>query len=329
MRKRGVSCPGRICDLGATSIALRILVASICTSSLLLTWPTLAASDSDAFNIPAPADTSVLKKNVFWATQYYVLSAQNSQLPPPQAYPLLGRKRVALGAALIENNWCSAALEGTAYVKFSSELPRTFYGLLTLDRVTVAASDEKQYPLFLTVPFSFTGRISGSDYKDERGTASFKWGVRFGADWCPMVEFDGSSVNVDLQNSGFLGVKNWLARDFLSNELNKWLACGALREKFSAVWQTVTVPIAFGANTLYLTVVPSSKSGSVGFTDAIVENNRLKLKMVIDATTTLTTKPGTAAKIALPSATSHLAPPQTHGADVEGLFSGTVYPDFH
>ncbi len=125
----------------------RILTIIICGSNLLLTLPAVAGGVPDAFDIPAPSDTSLLTKEVFWATQYYVLSAQNSQLPVPQAYPLLGRMRSNLGAALTESNWCSAALEGTAYITFSSATPRTFnYTGVDPDRNFEQANYVRLYP---------------------------------------------------------------------------------------------------------------------------------------------------------------------------------------
>lgn len=90
---------------------------------LLLVSKAVAA---DSFELQPPSSTSDLEKRIFWATQYYVSSSENSNLSPPTSYPLLGKARASLGAGLLTKEWCSAALEGTTFVKYTSSPGVTF-----------------------------------------------------------------------------------------------------------------------------------------------------------------------------------------------------------
>lgn len=80
----------------------------------------------DSFSLPAPNNLSTLARFTLWATQYYVSVSNNSTLSVPAAFPLLGRDRAELGAALVVPDWCSAALEGTTQVVGSTTTTQLF-----------------------------------------------------------------------------------------------------------------------------------------------------------------------------------------------------------
>jgi 3D (Asp-Asp-Asp) domain-containing protein len=115
---------------------------AVVLAGCLLSGPAGAQSD---FQFAAPNDLAPLKKVSLWATQYYVSSANHSTLSQPQAYPLLGKRRVALGASLLPRPWCDAALEGTVAVHFQGQTDVYTYNYAGLDVPTFTQANCAQY----------------------------------------------------------------------------------------------------------------------------------------------------------------------------------------
>ncbi len=199
-------------------------------------------------------------------------------------------------------------------------------GVLTIDKIEIAESGKPQYPLEIKAPFSYTGKINGTPYKDETGTATIDWAIRVGndktpPDWCPIVEFDAPYV--ELQNPGFFWYKDYIAKDYLNNELSKLLSCDNLKNDLSQAWRTLSFPIAVGTGIFYLNASPSS----IAISDAVVEDSHIRLQLLVDATATLTRKAPTSS-VSLPAPGRLQGSPKTGGGDAESSISAYVYPDF-
>lgn len=75
----------------------------------------------DSFDFPVPSTLG--KKIMFWATNYYLHVVFGENTGP---HPLLDRFGNTLGPTFSKNDWCTSALEGSARVIYSDKSVRTF-----------------------------------------------------------------------------------------------------------------------------------------------------------------------------------------------------------
>jgi hypothetical protein len=199
-----------------------------------------------------------------------------------------------------------------------------FVGTLIVDKIRIESNFDKMRPLDVTAPFSFSGAISGSEYKNEKGEVRVQLGVVIGKNWCPGLEIGNPSVELD--NPGLFGIKEWLATTFLKTEMQNFITCDTLKAAIGRAWSVYEFPLMFGQNTLFVNINPSA----ISFTDVVVDNGRVLFKAIIQAAALLKTKASGSIKLSLPAEVGHLEMPGKPGvADAEGVFRGDIVPDFH
>src|SRR6478735_9311641 len=88
-------------------VKLLLLLSFICLRGI-------AQFDSAHFNLPEPVKTDSLSQHSLWATQYYIHSFTSGG-----KIPLLTKQGDSTGLFADTCDFCTASLEGTAFIKDS------------------------------------------------------------------------------------------------------------------------------------------------------------------------------------------------------------------
>lgn len=162
----------------------------------------------------------------------------------------------------------------------------SYVGTGRLGNVVLRASGSDKFPIEVTAPFKWKGKIKGFDVV-ANGDVTIDFGIRADDDWCKLLEFDDPKVElvqskaIDLAYVPFAseGIKAAIA-GALGN------LCGQVNNAASAAWHNVVFPLEFQGKTLFLNFDPKA----VSIVSATVQDNTLKLGMSLAFDSTLASK---------------------------------------
>jgi hypothetical protein len=208
--------------------------------------------------------------------------------------------------------------------------PDPYDAVLTIEKISFAQSGQPHFPIEVTAPFRFRGKVKGSD-RDDSGTVKLNFGFRVSETWCPpLIEFEIASVDLD---GSFAFLRNLIAQPIIKSQLDQLFECNSVKKFIAQFWQTVDLPVQLGDTTLFLNVEPQS----ITIANLVVEGSNIKLMLDVGTTANLKTKATKSGQRPLPEnkkgqpqrlfVTGKPAKP-TRDSEMEGTLSVNIGVDF-
>jgi hypothetical protein len=157
-----------------------------------------------------------------------------------------------------------------------------------VEKVSLTASQKKQFPIELKAPFRWAGTIGVFDVKAD-GDVTVDFAINVGPDWCPLVELDDSVVELYPEkaiNLARVPYAKTIIRNAVDAALKKQLNCQTLKKAVAELWHAAAVPVQIGDKKFVININPAT----VAVTGVAVVDNRLLFKAAVDLATVLSSK---------------------------------------
>jgi hypothetical protein len=162
----------------------------------------------------------------------------------------------------------------------------SYAGTGRLENVVLKASGSDKFPIEVSAPFNWKGRIKGVNVIAS-GEVTIDFAVRAGGDWCHLLDF--GEPRVELVQSKAIDVAYVpFASQGIKAAIEGALGdlCGQVNNAVSSAWQNVVLPLEIQGKTLFINIDPKV----VSIASATVQGSTVKMSLSLGFDSTLAGK---------------------------------------